>query len=759
MNARGRWFLLGLVLLAAGMLLGLSRGRSAAVLYTGTTTVSLADVTVDVAISPAIARPGDDLQLTAQLSNLTFGRQLPVVTLKLPPGVEADVFALPRGATVNVVERTINWSPVVDAGLAQTLSIPLHVETADTLRPEQPVDVTLSNNGLIQRSNALLWLGIPPIIDAVSARQIVAVGQPVQLSAQLNGPGPVKETWSLADGRTLVVESPVVVFPTVGEHTISLLAENPIGRAIRTATISVVPNPVANFRVDDDTPGVGQPITLFNESGGQPPLRLTWDMGDGTRLSETGAFEHSYAVPGLYEVKLVVENEFGRSEARWPITVGSPPATDFTVPDSVPVGQPLEATALDDGSVLDYEWDMGDGRSHRGSTVRHRYRLPGDYYIVLTARNLFGEANAGRWIRVEPGVTTLYIPSLFQGIVDLTSTMSADAEGIDALDPAVVDLSGQYVLEPLALDPGSLPEEQLFTYLNEVRRQFGLEPLAYSYELSVAAQAHARDKTSFPTNPHVGSDGATAAERLLRSGYPGGYGGEATAWGFSDAREAVEFWMNSESHRVILLNRNVTDLGVGFVEDYASGNIWHWTADFGNRYGAAVRPTLRIQEPSTSALTLESDYTNFSWFWPLPLASDQQFLVYLFVDDQPLLVGAVNQAVYGSRFVLSAALDKQSAAFWDGTGAFLNADWQVRLVDGRGAVVAETNRRPIVVRQDPALAAPLPEPTVSLTPTVQSLVTATPQAQVTPTATPPPPTATSQPDDQPPPLVTATPLP
>ncbi len=759
MNARGRWVLLGLVLLAAGVLLGLSRGRSEAALYTGTTTLNLSDVTLDVIVSPAIARPGDDIQLNAQLTNLSFGRQLPVVTLRIPPGVEADVFALPRGATVNLAERTITWTPAVDAGLSQTLSVPLHVETADTLQPEQLVAATLSNNGLTQQAGALVWLGIPPIIEAVYARPLVAVGQPVQLTADLNGPGPAKETWSLADGRTLAVTSPVVVFPTVGEHTVSLLVENPAGRATRTTTITVVPSPAANFQVNDDTPGAGQPVTFINQSGGQPPLQMAWDLGDGTRLSEAGPFDHSYAVPGVYEVKLVVANEFGQSEARWPITVGSPPAVDLTAPDRVSVGESLEATALDDGSVLAYEWDMGDGRSQRGSTVRHRYRLPGDYYIVLTARNLFGEANAGRWIRVEPGTTTLYIPSLFQGIVDSTSALSADTEGIDALDPAVVELSGQYVLEPLALDPALSPEEQLFAYLNEVRRQFGLEPLAYSYELSVAAQAHARDKTSFPTNPHVGSDGATAAERLLRNSYPGAYGGEATAWGFSDAREAVEFWMNSESHRVILLNRNVTDLGVGYIEDYASGNIWHWTADYGNRFGSAVQPSLRIQEPAASALMLESDFTNFGWFWPLPLASDQQFLVYLFVDDQPLLVGAVNQAVYGSRFVLSAALDDQAAVFWDGTGAFLNADWQVRLVDARGSVLAESARRPLIVRQDPALVAPLPEPTLSLTPTVPSLVTATPQVPVTATATPPPPTATTQPDDQPLPLVTATPLP
>ncbi|MEZ4516286.1 MAG: hypothetical protein R3C44_05400 [Chloroflexota bacterium] len=31
--------------------------------------------------------------------------------------------------------------------------------------------------------------------------------------------------------------------------------------------------------------------------------------------------------------------------------------------------------------------------------------------------------------------------------------------------------------------------------------------------------------------------------------------------------------------RVLLLNRNTNEVGVGYYEDYSTAIIWHWTAD------------------------------------------------------------------------------------------------------------------------------------------------------------------------------------
>jgi uncharacterized protein YkwD len=421
---------------------------------------------------------------------------------------------------------------------------------------------------------------------------------------------------------------------------------------------------------------------------------------------------------------------------------------DLVVPDRTAVGQPLVGQAFGDAGVRRFLWDMGDGRQHEGATISHSYRLPGDYYVLLTADNGYGQTQAGRWVHVDPGVTTLYLPMAVHQEGQAFTAQSADAPEPSALDPAVQTLSDLFVLDVIPFTAGATPAEQLYVYLNAARSAFALPPLDYGYELSAAAQEHARDKARFPDSPHVGSDGATAAERLLRAGYRGGYAGEATAWGFADPRLAVEFWMNSDSHRALLLNRLATDVGVGYVEDGSTSNIWHWTAEFGVSYAAPAQATLRAELPLSGYSALESEVTNFEWFWPLPLVAGQQFTVYLVAGNRSVALGSVTEPVYGSRYVLSGQALDALGPLPAGANAPAEYTWMVRLEEG-GAALAETQPRSIAFAADPAL--PQPTPTVVIATVTPDAPTPTPTATPWPTTTPPPfeppppiiPTATS----------------
>jgi PKD repeat protein/uncharacterized protein YkwD len=689
-----------------------------------------------------------------------------MVRLLLPARVNPDSGALPAGATVNLQSNTINWLPVLSPGDHQIFTLPLRVSTADVDQPEQQLQAVLVQDGLEYSATATIWIGILPFIQSVSPRSQLSVGQPVILEADVAGSPPYQYVWHLGDGRRVDVARPVVVFPAARQYEITLEVTNPLGRVSHTVPMTVVPVPVANFTPDDLSPGIGQPVEFENASGGQPPLSVTWDFGDGTEISGEMRPVHTYSVPGSYDVHLTVENAFGRSEAFATIEVGVPPVADLVIPASVAVGLPLQGQALGDETVTSYRWDMGDGRTREGEQINHVYQRPGDYYVTLFADNGFAETQAGRWVRVDPGISSLFLSFVVQ---DGTAPLEASAgelsagDGLDvSLEP--VELESEFVLPAVQLPAGATAAEQLFIYINEARRLFELPALAYAQELSAAAQYHSQDKAYFPDAPHVGTDGTTSAERLLRHGFAGGYAGEATAWGFADPREAVEFWVNSDPHRGIILNRYATDVGVGYAEDYATRNIWHWTAEFGNRYGSPVEALLRLQEPAGGLRALDTDIVNYAWSWPLPLASDQHFIVYLQRGDRLLPLGRINQPVYGSRYVLSAEADGagdpgpqlppnpfSSAAY----------GWFVRLEDGRGAVLAESERRSITIRPDPNVVL-TPTVTATITTTVVPVVTATP-ASVTPEAsgTPSPqPTPMSPPPiDLPPPIVTATPRP
>jgi hypothetical protein len=299
-------------------------------------------------------------------------------------------------------------------------------------------------------------------------------------------------------------------------------------------------------------------------------------------------------------------------------------------------------------------------------------------------------------------------------------------------------------MEPLELPAGLTPAERLPVYVNEARRQFDLPPLNEVAVLNNAAQQHADEMARFGYTAHTGVDGSYPAERLLTVGYRRAYAGEATAWGFEFAYEAVEFWVNSASHRRIILNRYASDIGVGYTVDYTAPNVWYWTAEFGDAAAPADAPLLRLARPEAEIETLESAAVTYSWNWPLPLESDEIFTLYWYDGRQAVAVATTSQPHLGSRYAIE--LDAHTLD-WD-PGAY---QWQVKLERG-DVVLAESAARPITFLLDPDLPTPTPDVTETAVPTI----TPTPTAAAT--ATPLWPTPTPRPTQPPPPVFpTATP--
>ncbi len=704
----------------------------------------------DLKLSPPVGTPGDTLLLEASLVNLDQVTYTPEIRLQLPKSLRLQPDGLPTGATVNLSANRLDWFPVIPAnGATQQFSLPLRVETADITHPTQTITAVLRVNGQDQEGATTIWVGLPPQVTGFNFPAQASVGLPIQLHADLSGPGPFTQSWQLGDGRQVDVTDPVVVYPAPGVYEISLTARNPLAATTATRQITIVPHPTAQFRPDDATLSVGQTITFINESGGQPPLVHRWEFGDGAIASDLNP-THTYSAPGVYTVKLTSENAFGHSEAFWTVTVGQPPQAAVQLDPVAVSGQPMQGQVMSEGEItaVTYRWDMGDGQSVEGPKIAYVYRRGGDYYVTVTASNDYGESQMGQWLHVDQGPSMTYLPVVVKPGDSLLGDPASlvDPLGI-VLEP--VDLDAPFVMTPLDLPAGTSQAESLLIYINEARRQFDLPPLQYVYELSVAAQEHVEDMAAYRYTGHVGSDGSFPAERLLWANYGRAYAGEATAWGFEHAYQAVEFWINSPGHRAILLNQYASDVGVAFKADYNSPNVWYWTAEFGNASGGAVAPALRVQSPEAAQSVLNTDVVDYGWNWPLALQAGQRFTVYLHAGSQSVPVGTVSAPALGTYYRLRTAV----ADFLAATGLF---EWQVRLEDANRNVIVESERRSLDVVLDPDL----PTATPPITPTVLFTPTVTPTPTATPTATPDSPAPPVLPTDVPPPvIVTATPAP
>ncbi|MBE2198422.1 MAG: PKD domain-containing protein [Anaerolinea sp.] len=708
-------------------------------------------ISLELAATPAVVTPGDTLSLLVRLTNHNKEAATPSVSLQIPVSLQLQAAMLPMGATFNVQTQTMTWLPVFAAGESvQEISLPLRVNTADLQYPEQVITAVLQPqfNSIIADAAAVpaqldlpLWVGIPPQINRVTNLVQIPLGQPVQLQAEIGGSGPVKQVWYLGDGRRVEVNDPIVAYSLSGVYQITLEATNPLQTVTQIHILTVVPHPSAQFTADDWSVGIGQPITFLNQSGGQSPLRYTWDFGDGF-TSDQPSPTHSYTAAGVYQVRLTIRNEFGQSEAFGVVTVGQPPIADMVIGASVPAGQPISGQAYGDDTVSIYVWDMGDGRLYEGASVTHTYRQMGDFYVLLTALNEFGSTQVGRWLRVDPGVLWTYLPAiLYESASD-----GAVVDGVlDGLNLEPVELTEAFVLEPVELPPNLTPAEQLYYYINLARQRFDLPVLNQVYLLNIAAQQHTNDMSLFAYTGHVGSDGSYPAERLLMAGYAHGYAGEATAWGFERPYEAVEFWVNSPSHRRIILNQFATDVGVGYTGSFTAPNVWYWTAEFGDAYGAPLSPALRLQQPTAEWETLVTAVTEYRWNWPQPLPDGAEFVLYLYQGRQAVRMGSAAQPFAGSLYALPLNMHELSVV----PDVY---QWQIKLQQG-ATVLAESDLRTITFLPDPDL--PPPPPLVTVT-------APTPTSTPTPTPTTGPiwPTETPRPTLPPPPVFpTATPSP
>jgi uncharacterized protein YkwD len=122
-------------------------------------------------------------------------------------------------------------------------------------------------------------------------------------------------------------------------------------------------------------------------------------------------------------------------------------------------------------------------------------------------------------------------------------------------------------LNPLVQPANGLSglESAIITLTNQERRRAGLPPLQVNSRLMSAARHHAQNMGRFDQISHTlaGADLPDLASRLKRYGYGSGLAGENIAWNYPGAEAVVAGWMASAPHRANLLNRDVTEIGVG----------------------------------------------------------------------------------------------------------------------------------------------------------------------------------------------------
>lgn len=116
--------------------------------------------------------------------------------------------------------------------------------------------------------------------------------------------------------------------------------------------------------------------------------------------------------------------------------------------------------------------------------------------------------------------------------------------------------------------------EAVLKLVNAERKKAGVQPLTLSDKLTNIAYMKAKDMADKNYFSHESPTYGSPFNMLKQFGVSYSYAGENIAAGQRSAEEVMNSWMNSSGHKANILNKNYTQLGVGFYRGGEYGTEW-----------------------------------------------------------------------------------------------------------------------------------------------------------------------------------------
>ena len=116
--------------------------------------------------------------------------------------------------------------------------------------------------------------------------------------------------------------------------------------------------------------------------------------------------------------------------------------------------------------------------------------------------------------------------------------------------------------------------QAILKLVNQERRKAGVPDLTLSTKLTDIANTKAKDMADKNYFSHQSPTYGSPFDMLKQFGVSYTYAGENIAAGQKTANEVMNSWMNSSGHKANILNKNYTQIGVGFYRGGQYGTEW-----------------------------------------------------------------------------------------------------------------------------------------------------------------------------------------
>ncbi|HSC39676.1 MAG TPA: PKD domain-containing protein, partial [Chitinophagaceae bacterium] len=210
-------------------------------------------------------------------------------------------------------------------------------------------------------------------------------------------------SWDFGDNTTAAIQNPSHQYTNTGTYTVKFSLITDVGCLSDTVqqTVKISVPPIANFSPQGPVCETKQ-VTLADQStvtAGNTLVKWSWDLGDGTTLSNTtnASVQHTYPGATSYNVSLQVQTNTGCKSAVKTVAlqVHSLPVPDFSLPRvclTDPVAEFDDSSSIADHSEASFTWlwDFGDGGSSTQKNGQHKYATTGLKNVKLTVTSKDG---------------------------------------------------------------------------------------------------------------------------------------------------------------------------------------------------------------------------------------------------------------------------------------------------------------------------------------------------------------------------------
>ncbi|NJM15538.1 MAG: PKD domain-containing protein, partial [Bacteroidales bacterium] len=272
--------------------------------------------------------------------------------------------------------------------------------------------------------------------------------------------------WEFDDGTTDTGTVVAHAYAAWGNYpvTLKVYGNNKYLGACTTKLVQVAAPPVPSFSSNIGS-GTAPVAIDFNATASTDPngeiIRYSWDFGDGT-FASGATVSHTFNKGGSYNVALtVIDNDRLSATAATTIDINAKPNARFTIGTTgsdAPLDATLDASGSSDsdGSIVSYEWMLGDGSTATGETVNHTYTNPGNYKVNLTVTDNNGATHSSFQYVMATNLILNWDGQMVSSSLKLRDgnpqkTIGLDVDGDGDFDDASIDypFSSNIPLSPL----------------------------------------------------------------------------------------------------------------------------------------------------------------------------------------------------------------------------------------------------------------------------------------------------------------------